>query len=52
MAGRSLPSSVRQMAHCSFEKQAPTVSYGAHADDLLTTLRRSPDAEAAIRSSS
>jgi acyl-CoA dehydrogenase len=29
----------------SFEKQAPTVSYGAHADDLLTTLRRSPDAE-------
>jgi acyl-CoA dehydrogenase len=30
---------------CSFEKQAPTVSYGEHADDLLTTLRRSPDAE-------
>jgi acyl-CoA dehydrogenase len=30
---------------CSFEKQAPTVSYGSHADDLLTTLRRSPDAE-------
>jgi acyl-CoA dehydrogenase len=30
----------------TFEKQAPTVSYGAHADDLLTTLRRSPDAEA------
>ena len=30
----------------SFEKQAPTVSYGAHADDLLTTLRRSPHAEA------
>ncbi|MCA1572337.1 MAG: acyl-CoA/acyl-ACP dehydrogenase [Chloroflexi bacterium] len=28
-----------------FEKQAPTVSYGAHADDFLTTLRRSPDAE-------
>ncbi|HEX5224084.1 MAG TPA: acyl-CoA dehydrogenase family protein [Solirubrobacteraceae bacterium] len=28
-----------------FEKQAPTVSYGAHADDLLTTLRRSPEAE-------
>lgn len=28
-----------------FEKQAPTVSYGAHADDLFTTLRRSPDAE-------
>jgi acyl-CoA dehydrogenase len=30
---------------CSFEKQAPTVSYGGEADDLLTTLRRSPDAE-------
>jgi acyl-CoA dehydrogenase len=30
---------------CTFEKQAPTVSYGEHADDLLTTLRRSPDAE-------
>lgn len=29
----------------SFEKQAPTVSYGAYADDLMTTLRRSPDAE-------
>lgn len=29
----------------SFEKQAPTVSYGAHADDLFVTLRRSPDAE-------
>jgi acyl-CoA dehydrogenase len=31
--------------NCSFEKQAPTVSYGAHADDLFTTLRRGPDAE-------
>lgn len=29
----------------SFEKQAPTISYGAHADDLFTTLRRAPDAE-------
>ena len=29
----------------SFEKQAPTVSYGAYADDLFTTLRRAPDAE-------
>jgi acyl-CoA dehydrogenase len=29
----------------SFEKKAPTVSYGAYADDLLTTLRRAPDAE-------
>jgi acyl-CoA dehydrogenase len=30
----------------TFEKQAPTVSYGQYADDLLTTLRRAPDAEA------
>jgi acyl-CoA dehydrogenase len=30
---------------CTFEKQAPTVSYGQHADDLLVTLRRAPDAE-------
>jgi acyl-CoA dehydrogenase len=28
-----------------FEKQAPTVSYGGHADDLLTTLRAHPDAQ-------
>jgi acyl-CoA dehydrogenase len=28
-----------------FEKQAPTVSYGQHADDYLTTVRRAPDAE-------
>jgi acyl-CoA dehydrogenase len=30
---------------CSFEKQAPTVSYGEYADDLLVTLRRAPEAE-------
>jgi acyl-CoA dehydrogenase len=30
---------------CTFEKQAPTVSYGEYADDLLVTLRRAPDAE-------
>ncbi len=30
---------------CSFEKKAPTVSYGAYADDLFVTLRRSPEAE-------
>jgi acyl-CoA dehydrogenase len=29
----------------SFEKQAPTVSYGDYADAFLTTLRRSPDAK-------
>jgi acyl-CoA dehydrogenase len=28
-----------------FVKQAPTVSYGAHADDMLTTARRHPEAE-------
>ena len=28
-----------------FEKQAPTVSYGGHADAFLTTVRRAPDAE-------
>jgi acyl-CoA dehydrogenase len=30
---------------CTFEKKAPTCSYGAYADDIFTTLRRSPDAE-------
>src|SRR5690242_2418422 len=29
-----------------FKKQASTVSYGAYADDLLTTLRRNPEADA------
>jgi acyl-CoA dehydrogenase len=28
-----------------FEKKATTISYGANADDLLTTIRRSPEAE-------
>ncbi len=28
-----------------FEKKASTISYGAHADDLLTTVRRAPDAD-------
>ena len=28
-----------------FSKQAPTVSYGVYADDLLTTVRRSPEAQ-------
>jgi acyl-CoA dehydrogenase len=32
-------------AAVTFEKKGPTVSYGAHADDLLTTVRRSPDAD-------
>ena len=30
---------------CSFEKQAPTVSYGEYADDLFVTLRRTPESE-------
>jgi acyl-CoA dehydrogenase len=30
---------------CTFEKQAPTVSYGSYADDLFVTLRRHPEAE-------
>jgi len=28
-----------------FEKKASTISYGAHAEDLLTTVRRAPDAD-------
>jgi acyl-CoA dehydrogenase len=43
--GRSIAAVTPDGAECTFEKQAPTVSYGQHADDLLTTLRRSPDAE-------
>lgn len=29
----------------TLEKQAPTVSYGEHADDLFITVRRAPEAE-------
>jgi acyl-CoA dehydrogenase len=29
----------------TLEKQAPTVSYGGHCDDLFTTVRRHPEAE-------
>jgi acyl-CoA dehydrogenase len=44
--GRSIASVEPAGEGCGrFEKQAPTVSYGAYADDLLTTLRRSPQAE-------
>jgi len=28
-----------------FEKKATTISYGAHADDILSTMRRSPEAD-------
>jgi acyl-CoA dehydrogenase len=44
--GRSVAAvEVASAGACRFEKQAPTVSYGEYADDLLTTLRRAPDAE-------
>ena len=44
--GRSIAAVERdENGSCTFEKRAPTVSYGSYADDLLTTLRRTPDAE-------
>jgi acyl-CoA dehydrogenase len=44
--GRSVAAlTANEDGSCSFDKQAPTVSYGAHADDLFVTLRRAPDAE-------
>jgi acyl-CoA dehydrogenase len=44
--GRSVAAvSTAEDGSCTFEKQAPTVSYGSHADDLFVTLRRAPDAE-------
>jgi acyl-CoA dehydrogenase len=44
--GRSVAAvTATETGACTFEKQAPTVSYGEHADDLLVTLRRAPDAE-------
>jgi acyl-CoA dehydrogenase len=32
--------------HFALTKQAPVISYGAYADDILTTARRAPDAAA------
>jgi acyl-CoA dehydrogenase len=43
--GRSVAAITTTGDTCTFEKQAPTVSYGEHADDLFTTVRRAPDAE-------
>jgi acyl-CoA dehydrogenase len=43
--GRSVAALLPEEGGCSFEKQAPTVSYGEYADDLFVTLRRTPDAE-------
>jgi acyl-CoA dehydrogenase len=42
---RSIAPLVTRDGGLEFEKQGPTVSYGAHADDLLTTVRRAADAE-------
>jgi acyl-CoA dehydrogenase len=44
--GRSI-AAVEEGDHGSrtFVKEAPTASYAAHADDYLTTVRRSPDAD-------
>ncbi len=44
--GRSIGAVETTEAGCAFTKRAPTVSYGAYADDFLTTLRRAPDADA------
>jgi acyl-CoA dehydrogenase len=43
--GRSIAAVETKDGRCRFEKQAPTVSYGEHADDLFSTVRRAPDAE-------
>ena len=44
--GRSIAAVTSTEDGCAtFEKAAPTVSYGSYADDFLTTLRRTPDAE-------
>jgi acyl-CoA dehydrogenase len=47
--GGDLRRSIAPLVPCDggleFEKQGPTVSYGAHADDLLTTVRRAEGAE-------
>lgn len=44
--GRSIaPVTPADDGRLSFVKQAPTVSYGQHADDLFTTVRRSESAE-------
>src|ERR1700761_6546645 len=44
--GGNMRKSVASLEHngdlISFQKKASTISYGGHADDLLTTLRRNP----------
>jgi acyl-CoA dehydrogenase len=50
--GRSIAAvTSAQHGTLELEKQVPTVSYGAYPDDMLTTVRRSQDAEAGIRCS-
>ncbi|MDQ1689406.1 MAG: acyl-CoA dehydrogenase [Frankiaceae bacterium] len=44
--GRSIAALSQAEGGLCFEKKAPTVSYAAHADDYLTTVRRAADAEA------
>ena len=43
--GRSIAAVTPAAGGCSFRKEAPTISYGAFADDYLTTLRRGPGAQ-------
>lgn len=43
--GRSIAPVIPDGDGWALEKQAPTVSYGAQADDLLTTARRTPQSE-------
>jgi acyl-CoA dehydrogenase len=43
---RSIASLEKEGDQFRFEKKASTISYGAHADDVLTTMRRSPEADA------
>jgi acyl-CoA dehydrogenase len=44
--GRSIaPVTPAENGGFTLAKQAPTVSYGAYADDLFTTARRAPEAE-------
>jgi len=39
------PATDSSLGLIQFEKKASTISYGAHADDLLTTVRRNPAAD-------
>lgn len=43
--GRSIAALEPAGEDIAFSKNAPTISYGQFADDLLTTVRRAPDAQ-------